>query len=30
VWIGLSCGTAVYAILLVWRFRRLVRTLEFA
>jgi multidrug resistance protein, MATE family len=30
VWIGLSCGTAVYPILLVWRFRRLVRTLEFA
>jgi len=23
VWIGLSCGTAVYAILLVLRFRRL-------
>jgi MATE family multidrug resistance protein len=23
VWIGLSCGTAVYAVLLVWRFRML-------
>src|SRR5258707_4797264 len=23
VWIGLSCGTAVYAVLLVWRFRLL-------
>src|SRR6266851_5798223 len=30
VWIGLSCGTAVYAILLVLRFRRLARHLEFA
>ncbi len=30
VWIGLSCGTAVYALLLVLRFRRLARRLEFA
>ena len=30
VWIGLSCGTAVYAILLILRFRRLARRLEFA
>jgi multidrug resistance protein, MATE family len=30
VWIGLSCGTAVYAVLLILRFRRLVRRLEFA
>ncbi len=30
VWIGLSCGTAVYAILLILRFRRLARHLEFA
>jgi MATE family multidrug resistance protein len=29
VWIGLSCGTAVYAVLLILRFRRLVRRLEF-
>jgi MATE family multidrug resistance protein len=30
VWIGLSCGTAVYAILLILRFRLLARHLEFA
>jgi multidrug resistance protein, MATE family len=30
VWIGLSCGTAVYAILLVLRFRLLASDLEFA
>src|SRR6202048_213951 len=30
VWIGLSCGTAVYAILLILRFRLLARRLEFA
>src|SRR4051812_12246461 len=30
VWIGLSCGTAVYAILLILRFRLLTRHLEFA
>ena len=30
VWIGLSCGTAVYAILLVLRFRRLASHPEFA
>jgi multidrug resistance protein, MATE family len=30
VWIGLSCGTAVYAILLILRFRRLATHLEFA
>src|SRR5712671_2421773 len=30
VWIGLSCGTAVYAVLLILRFRRLARHLEFA
>jgi multidrug resistance protein, MATE family len=30
VWIGLSCGTAVYAILLILRFRRLASRLEFA
>jgi len=30
VWIGLSCGTAVYAVLLVLRFRRLARQLKFA
>jgi MATE family multidrug resistance protein len=30
VWIGLSCGTAVYAILLVSRFRLLANRLEFA
>ncbi len=30
VWIGLSCGTAVYAILLMLRFRLLARRLEFA
>jgi MATE family multidrug resistance protein len=30
VWIGLSCGTAVYAILLILRFRRLANRLEFA
>jgi multidrug resistance protein, MATE family len=29
VWIGLSCGTAVYAVLLVWRFRRLADRLDF-
>jgi MATE family multidrug resistance protein len=29
VWIGLSCGTAVYAILLILRFRRLAGHLEF-
>jgi MATE family multidrug resistance protein len=28
VWIGLSCGTAVYAVLLLTRFRRLARHLE--
>jgi len=28
VWIGLSCGTAVYAILLILRFRRLTNRLE--
>ncbi len=28
IWIGLSCGTAVYATLLVLRFRRLARTLQ--
>ena len=30
VWIGLSCGTAVYAVLLVLRFRRLAGRLDFA
>jgi len=30
VWIGLSCGTAVYAVLLILRFRLLTRHLEFA
>jgi MATE family multidrug resistance protein len=30
VWIGLSCGTAVYAILLILRFRLLTTHLEFA
>jgi MATE family multidrug resistance protein len=30
VWIGLSCGTAVYAVLLILRFRLLARHLEFA
>jgi MATE family multidrug resistance protein len=30
VWVGLSCGTAVYAILLILRFRLLARHLEFA
>ncbi len=30
VWIGLSCGTAVYAVLLVLRFRRLAEALELA
>jgi multidrug resistance protein, MATE family len=30
VWIGLSCGTAVYAILLIVRFRRLAGRLGFA
>jgi MATE family multidrug resistance protein len=30
VWIGLSCGTAVYAVLLVLRFRRLADRLPFA
>jgi len=30
VWIGLSCGTAVYAILLILRFRLLANRLEFA
>jgi multidrug resistance protein, MATE family len=30
VWIGLSCGTAVYAVLLVLRFRRLAGALELA
>ena len=30
VWIGLSCGTAVYAVLLILRFRRLAGHLEFA
>lgn len=30
VWIGLSCGTAVYAILLILRFRAFARRLEFA
>ena len=30
VWIGLSCGTAVYAILLILRFLRLARHLGFA
>jgi MATE family multidrug resistance protein len=30
VWIGLSCGTAVYAVLLILRFRRLASRLEFA
>jgi multidrug resistance protein, MATE family len=30
VWIGLSCGTAVYAVLLVLRFRRLASSLKFA
>jgi multidrug resistance protein, MATE family len=29
VWIGLSCGTAVYAALLILRFRRLTRQLKF-
>jgi MATE family multidrug resistance protein len=29
VWIGLSCGTAVYAVLLILRFRLLARRLEF-
>lgn len=30
VWIGLSCGTAVYATLLVWRFRWLATSLKSA
>jgi len=30
VWIGLSCGTAVYALLLILRFRRLADHLAFA
>jgi MATE family multidrug resistance protein len=30
VWIGLSCGTAVYAVLLILRFRRLAEDLELA
>jgi MATE family multidrug resistance protein len=30
VWIGLSCGTAVYAVLLILRFRLLANRLEFA
>ena len=30
VWIGLSCGTAVYAVLLILRFRRLAGHLELA
>lgn len=30
VWIGLSCGTAVYAVLLVLRFQRLANRLAFA
>jgi MATE family multidrug resistance protein len=30
VWIGLSCGTAVYALLLILRFRLLARRLKFA
>jgi multidrug resistance protein, MATE family len=30
VWIGLSCGTAVYAVLLILRFRRLAHRLNFA
>jgi MATE family multidrug resistance protein len=30
VWIGLSCGTAVYALLLILRFRLLANRLEFA
>ena len=30
VWIGLSCGTAIYAALLVWRFYLLTRRLEIA
>ena len=30
VWIGLSCGTAVYAVLLVLRFRQLANDLDFA
>jgi MATE family multidrug resistance protein len=30
VWIGLSCGTAVYAILLILRFRLLASSLKFA
>src|SRR5260370_29505466 len=30
VWIGLSCGTAVYAILLILRFLRLARNLKYA
>jgi MATE family multidrug resistance protein len=28
VWIGLSCGTAVYAVLLTWRFRLLANRLQ--
>jgi MATE family multidrug resistance protein len=30
VWIGLSCGTAVYAVLLILRFRLLARRLQLA
>jgi len=30
IWIGLSCGTAVYAVLLILRFRRLAGRLELA
>jgi MATE family multidrug resistance protein len=30
VWIGLSCGTAIYAALLVWRFHLLTRRLKIA
>jgi multidrug resistance protein, MATE family len=30
VWIGLSCGTAVYAVLLILRFRRLADRVPFA
>jgi MATE family multidrug resistance protein len=30
VWIGLSCGTAVYAVLLILRFRRLANQLRCA
>jgi MATE family multidrug resistance protein len=29
VWIGLSCGTAVYAILLILRFRLLAKNLQY-